>query len=71
MLYELVLVTDPPYYSENIYNPSNFGFIKKTKKIKIVPISTITEPNTNLEHLELLRPWGSQRQLPPFNLKGQ
>ena len=28
VLYKLVLVTDPLYHSEKIYNTSNFGIIK-------------------------------------------
>ena len=54
----LVLVIDPLYHSERIYNPSNFGIIKKTNKIKFVPIyyNNITI-KTDLENVELLRPW--------------
>ena len=40
------------------------GLLKKIKKIKCIPITTITLPKINLEHLELLRPWGPQSQLP-------
>ena len=43
VLYKLVLVTDHLYHSERIYNPSDFGIIQKTNKIKFVPIyCTIT-----------------------------
>ena len=35
----------------------------KNKKIKFVPITIIMLPKINLEHLELLRPWGPQIQL--------
>ena len=56
VLYKLVLVTYPLDHSQRIYSPSNFRFIQKTKKIKIVPITIIILPKINLERLELLRP---------------
>ena len=65
MFYKLVLVTYPFDHSRRIYSPSNFSFIKKQKIIKFVSITTITfKRRTNLEHLELIRPWGPQSQLP-------
>ena len=64
MLYKPVLVTYPLNHFRRIYSPSNFRFIKKTKNIKCVPITTITLPKINLEHFELLRPWEPQSQLP-------
>ena len=63
MLYKLVFVTYPLDHSRRIYSPSNFRFIQKTKKIKFVPITIIILPKINLEHLELLRPWGPQIQI--------
>ena len=59
----LVLVTYPLDHFCRIYSPSNFRFSQKTKKIKFVPITIIMLPKINLEHLELLRPWGPQIQL--------
>ena len=50
--------TYPLDYSRGIYSPSNIRFIKKSKKIKCVPITTIIFPKINLEHVELLRPKG-------------
>ena len=64
VLYKLVLVTYPLNHFWMLYSPLNFRFIKKTKEIKCVPITTIISPKINLEHLELLRPWGPQSQLP-------
>ena len=58
MLYKLVLVTCPLDHSRRMYSPSNFRFSQKTKKIKFVPITIIILTKINLEHLELLRPWG-------------
>ena len=59
-----MLVTYPLDHSRRIYSPSNFRFSQKTKKIKFVPITIIILKKINLEHLELLRPWGPQKQLP-------
>ena len=64
VLYKLVLVTYPLDHSRRIYSPSNFRFSQKTKKIKFVSITIIVLTKINLEHLELLRPWGPQKQLP-------
>ena len=64
VLYKLVLVTYPIDHSRGIHSPSNFRFIQKTKKIKCVPITIILLPKINLEHLELLRPWGPEIHLP-------
>ena len=67
VLYKLALVTYPLDHSGGIYSPSNFRFIKKTLKIKFVPITTVILPKINLEHSELLRPYpplGPQIQLP-------
>ena len=58
MLYNLVLVTYPLDYSRRIYSPLNFRFLQKTKKMCPYRITTIVLPKINLEHLELLRPWG-------------
>ena len=63
VLYKLVLVTYPLDHFCRINSPSNFRFSQKTKKIKFVPITKIMLPKINLEHLELLRPWGPQIQL--------
>ena len=59
-------VTYPLDHFRRIYSPSNFRLSQKTKKIKFVPIriTIIMLPKINLEHLELLRPWGPQIQLP-------
>ena len=55
----MVLVTYPLDHSRRIYSPSNFRFSQRTKKIKFVrTITIIILPKINLEHLELLRPWG-------------
>ena len=61
VLYKLGLVTYPLDHFCRIYSPSNFRFSQK--KIKFVPITIIMLPKINLEHLELLRPWGPQIQL--------
>ena len=63
MLYKLVLVTYPLDHFRRMYSPSNFRFSQKTKKIKFVFITIILLPKINLEHLELFRPWGPQKQL--------
>ena len=39
---------DPFDHSQRIYSPLNFRLIKKTKKSKIVPITTIILPKINL-----------------------
>ena len=66
VLYKLVLVTSLLDHSRRICSPSNFRVqvYSKNKKIRCVPITIILIPKINLEHLELLRPWGSQIQLP-------
>ena len=40
-----------------IYSLSNFRFIL-IYIVKFVPITSVILPKINLEHLELLRPWG-------------
>ena len=63
VLYKLVLVTYPLDYFRRIYSLSNFRFSQKTKEIKFVSITIILLPKIILEHVELLRPWGPQKQL--------
>ena len=44
LLYKLVLVTDPFYHSERIYNPSksNFGILQKPTKLNLFLFNKIT-----------------------------
>ena len=41
VLYKLVLVTDPLFHSERVYNPSNFGIIQKPTKLNLFLFTTI------------------------------
>ena len=42
VLYKLVLVTEPLYLSESIYNPSNVEIIQKPTKLNLFQLTTIT-----------------------------
>ena len=75
VLYKLVLITYPLDHSQRIYSPSNFRFMQKTNIIKYVPIlfkqHLYYVPKINLEHLELLRPWGPHNCLDKLKKSGK